>query len=128
MSREPEAPGRWPERLYALALRLYPSTFRRRFGDEMMAMFHARRIAAAAGGPFTHARFWRRTLGDLTRSLVDVHRHAPAALVGPLFSAGLGISFRDGLRFLRRSPGLSLAIVLLMAVAIGAATADTRHA
>ena len=63
-----------PERLYRSLLRLYPTEFRARFGDEMVQLFGDQlrdaRTGAAGGGM---ARTWLRTLGDLLVTAVTEH-------------------------------------------------------
>ncbi|HYN10384.1 MAG TPA: ABC transporter permease [Vicinamibacterales bacterium] len=112
-----------PDRAYRVALLLYPRTFRDRFGDEMVGFFRAQRQAAAARGAISLARFWRRSVTDLARSVWRERGVLGAMAAGPrsLF-AGAAANIRDAFHFLRRSPGLGAAIVLLMAVTIGAAT------
>ena len=63
-----------PEHLYRSLLRLYPTEFRARFGDEMVQLFGDQlrdaRTGAAGGGM---ARTWLRTLGDLLVTAVTEH-------------------------------------------------------
>jgi putative ABC transport system permease protein len=109
-------------RLYRALLYLYPPQFRRRFGDEMMELFHTRHAAARARGSLARIVFWIGTVVDLLSSVSREHGPwSPRALFISLFGGG-GANIRDGLRFVRRSPGVSATIILLMALTIGAAS------
>jgi len=111
------------DRAYRAALRLYPRSFRDRFGDEMAEFFHARRLIARQRGWCARAAFWRRLVTDLARSVWRERGLAHAIASGPrLVFTGATANVRDAFHFVRRSPGLSLAVMLLMAVTIGAAT------
>ena len=94
--------------LYRLLLRLYPSGFRREYGDEMMALFEAR--AARSGGA-------GRVL-LLVRSGVDIVANAV-----PLHGEMLVQDLRYTVRTLRRAPGFALTAILVTALAVGANTA-----
>jgi predicted permease len=109
------------DQIYRVLLHLYPLSFRQRFGDEMSDLFHERRRAAQARGVGATMRFWLSTVFDVASSLWREHR-ADELATWTLMFAGAGPDVRDATRFLRRSPGVSLAIVLLMAVTIGAAS------
>lgn len=64
------APAR-QERLYRLLLRLYPASFRARFGDEMAQLFADQlRDARAGRSPSGSAGVWLRTVGDLVTTAV----------------------------------------------------------
>jgi putative ABC transport system permease protein len=109
------------DRLYRALLHLYPATFRERFGDEMSELFRVRRHAARRRGVVATIWFWVSVASDVLSSLWTQHR--PDALAPwTLMFAGAGPDVRDAARFLRRSPGVSIAIVLLTAVTIGAAS------
>jgi putative ABC transport system permease protein len=111
------------DRLYRAALHLYPRSFRERFGDEMIDFFHERRLAANRDGLPAQTSFWLRTLADLTRSIWREHAPDAALPFRPaLFASRIAADTRDALRFLRRSPGMTAAIVLLMTLTIGAAS------
>ena len=108
-----------PELVYRGLLRLYPPAFRQRFEPEMVELFAARARAASSAG--RRARFWLRTLADLTASVAREYRRALAAWsLRPWVM--LSADLRDALRFLRRSPATTSVVVLLMALGIGAAT------
>jgi putative ABC transport system permease protein len=111
------------DRAYRAVLSLYPRTFRDRFGHEMIDFFHARRLAAYQRGGFSKALFWLATIADVTRSLWREHAPDAALPFRPrVFAGRLGADLRDASRFLRRSPGMTAAIVLLMTLTIGAAS------
>lgn len=64
-------------RLYQLLLQLYPRSFRRAYGAEMLQLFTDCCLdAIAARGAVGLLDLWLITLGDLARSLVREHRAA----------------------------------------------------
>jgi putative ABC transport system permease protein len=111
------------DRIYRAALHLYPRSFRERFGDEMLDFFRVRRTAARTGGVPAMVFFWLRTFIDLVPSVWREHAPDAALPFRPiLFAARVTADLRDALRFLRRSPGMTMTIILLMALTIGAAS------
>lgn len=66
---------------YRLVLRLYPPSFRRRFGAEMAQTFLDHRADLAARGGHTGLRFWAALLADEAGNLVRQHGAAFAASV-----------------------------------------------
>lgn len=63
--------------LYRLLLRLYPRSFRRAYGAEMLQLFtDCCRDAIVAKGLMGLAGLWQHTIGDLAHSLVREHRAA----------------------------------------------------
>ena len=109
------------ERAYRAILHLYPRSFRDRFGDEMAELFHVRRRAAASRGTDRLA-FWGRTALDTFGSALQERLPDPAAMRRALFFTDARENVRDAVRVLRRSPAMTLTIVLLMTLTIGAAT------
>ena len=65
------------ERAYRGLLRLYPSEFRARFGDEMVQLFGDQlrdaRTRRVSSGPDGAAQIWIRTLSDLAVTAVSEH-------------------------------------------------------
>lgn len=68
------APESGPERLYRWLLRVYPSDFRARFGDEMVQLF-ADQLRDARGPSVRSGtvRTWIRTLSDLAVTAASEH-------------------------------------------------------
>ena len=67
MSARPGSRRRMPgERLFRLLLALYPATFRRRFGDEMIELFVVRQ--AAARGFRARVFLWAEIIADALRA------------------------------------------------------------
>lgn len=95
-------------RFYRALLRLYPSGFRREFGDEMLELFE-RRLAAA--GPLGRAAL-------LLEALADVATHALAAHWDVL-RQDVGYT----LRTVRRAPMFAGTVVIVTALGVGANTA-----
>src|SRR6185295_16051344 len=58
------------ERLYAFLLRLYPPTFRARYGDAMIDFFREQRRGAGRANAYAVARLWLRVLADLARTAI----------------------------------------------------------
>ncbi len=95
-------------RLYRALLRLYPSSFRAEYGEEMTAAFvHACTVA----GPVGRVGLLLRTLADEVLNALAVHR---AILVQDL---------RYTARTLNRSRGFAVTAILVVAVGVGANTA-----
>jgi putative ABC transport system permease protein len=95
-------------RAYRTLLRLYPSGFRREFGEEMVAIFEQR--AAGAGA--------LRRLGLLLAALPEVVGNA-ASLHWDLLRQDLAYA----LRTIRRSPLFAGTVVIVTALGVGANTA-----
>jgi putative ABC transport system permease protein len=95
-------------RFYRAVLRLYPSSFRAEYGEEMTAAFvHA----CAAAGPVGKVGLLLRTLADEVLNALAVHR---AILVQDL---------RYTARTLGRARGFAITAILVVAVGVGANTA-----
>jgi predicted permease len=111
------------ERLYRALLHLYPASFRRRYGAEMLAFYRERR---RAGG----ARVWPRVFLDLILSAAAEHLRASAPSRPRVFrvlrvlrapTTGLTMqTFRHTLRGLARTPAFTAVVLLTLALGIGA--------
>jgi hypothetical protein len=67
-------------RFYALFLYLYPSSFRREYGESMLQLFNdQRRTVHGAGG---YAMLWLKTLRDLLLSVPAAHGSQPPSKGG----------------------------------------------
>ena len=108
------------DRLYRAALRLYPRAFRARFEDELVDYFAARRERAARSGRLAAVRFWLALLLDLPVSAAREWRAVPRAHPGT--RRALFADVGQAWRVLRRSPALSLAVIALVALTVGATT------
>ena len=69
---------RTAERIYALLLRLYPSSFRERYAQESLQLFRDR--AGQETGVFRKLRFWMDILADFAVSMPRAYRDAEPAL------------------------------------------------
>ena len=126
------------ERFYGALLRLYPATFRARFGPEMRDVFRRDLAEARRTGRRARLRFWVLLFWDVFRTVPDARRwerqrHLP---VPPLpdrprtFSNrlevevdGLKQDIRFAIRTLVRAPAFSAVTVLTLAIGIGATAA-----
>ena len=93
---------------YNFLLRLYPSSFRHEYGDEMRALF-ARRLRQTSGVGLVALCFG--TIAEIAGNAAAVHADI---LRQDVFYTG---------RVLRRSPGFALTATLIVALGIGATTA-----
>lgn len=121
-------------RLYRWLLRVYPAPFRQLYGAELEALFARLLERTRPQGRRAVARLWGRTVIDtlrtglgerwsrrgyrVGRSRLRVPRESVASRL-----ADLTHDLRVGARSLLRSPGYSLAVVLTLALGIGANTA-----
>jgi Peptidase family S41/N-terminal domain of Peptidase_S41 in eukaryotic IRBP len=67
------------EKIYAWLLRLYPSHFRKAYGDAALQLFRDR--ARHEKGFFLRVRLWLDVLGDLALSVPREYRYAQPALI-----------------------------------------------
>ena len=128
IERSPDAP-----RLIRALMKLYPPEFRRRYGDAMLA-FQRERFADARSAGESRVRVWRRSLGDVTTTLVaewarelrageTVYESSRAPLGMGERMSFIGREIVQTVRSLRRSAGFSAATVATLALGIGATTA-----
>jgi putative ABC transport system permease protein len=94
---------------YNLLLRLYPSSFRREYGEELRAMF--RRRLRDAHGPLSLAALWVSTVAEVAGNAALVHLDI------------LRVDLRYSARTLVRTPGFALTAVAMVALGIAATTA-----
>jgi putative ABC transport system permease protein len=119
---------------YRWLLRLYPRTFRVRFGDDLMELFtDLYRRQALASRRLARARFWLRMINDAIRRGCEEHAQARrgahrlplgahrAKGTGPMTS--IAKDLRDAFRALRRQPAITAVIISTLALAIGANSA-----
>jgi putative ABC transport system permease protein len=118
------------DRFYAVLLRLYPASFRARFGDDMRRSFADDCARANAVGRRSAAAFWMRTMVEafvygiaerLRPAAGQDHGAAPAK--GRGMTSGFFHDCRDAFRAWRATPLVSTVAVVSLALGIGANTA-----
>ncbi len=106
--------------LYRLLLRLFPRTFRERFGDDMAEVFADRAAEARRAGPLTALRWWARTIADAVRHGVAERRVAANRRTrGNGLMRGLVQDVRFALRLFNRQRGFTATAVATLALGIG---------
>ena len=104
------------DRVFRSLLRLYPAEFRQRFGGEMLELFSSRREAARS--PLARIALWIGVFYDTGRSVIRERTQGRRTVVEALREDG-----RHAWRMIRRTPGFSMFVILLMALGIGSTTA-----
>ena len=94
--------------LYRALLHLYPASWRAEYGDEMSAVFSARR---AESNIVAVLALWLETVADLLTGAAAVHFDL------------LRQDLKHAARTFGRSPGFAITSVALVAIGIGATTA-----
>ena len=96
-------------RWYRLLIRLYPSSFRSEYGDEMTIIFDDR--LQATEGVLAKLALWLAALWEVTANAGAVHWDL------------LRQDLRQALRSYRRAPAFALTAVVVVALGTGANTA-----
>jgi predicted permease len=116
--------------LYAVLLRLYPASFRARFGGDMRRTFAADRARAHGAGRRSAGSFWIRTIAEaVVYGTAERFQPAngvvrtPAHMKGHVMQAGFLHDCRDAFRAWRATPLVSAVAVASLALGIGANTA-----
>ncbi len=123
------------DRVFAMLLLCYPTSFRRRFGEDMSVTFRARLSEVEPLGPAAVRLFWIRTvrdalvmgLGQRGRGLRGDAWHPPSPNThkqrrGRALTTML-TDLRFALRMLRKDPGLSTVAIIALALGIGVTAA-----
>jgi len=126
------------DRIVALLLRLHPARFRERYGEAVRETHGLRSAEARRAGRWAHATFRLREYGGLAVSALREHwssresgqapggRDGNAHDTGKRATVSMGGNVRElgpALRRLLRTPGFTLASVLMLGLGIGASSA-----
>jgi len=103
-------------------LRLYPRRLREEFGDEITAFLADRQQRSSGRGWMSRAILWLSLARDLTASLWRERRVDLSASALMATFSGFRRDVRHAWRDVRRAPGTSGLIVLILAATIAAAT------
>lgn len=109
--------GPWTERGLRLLLRLYPEDFRDEVGEEWLASYRRRAVAASSSGGARGAAFWAGAVLDSVRNGVG-ERLNPA--VWWRRRGNWGRDTQRAVRRLVRAPGFTLVTVGTLSVGLGA--------
>ena len=110
--------------VYRLLLRAFPASFRDRFGNDMADVFADRLRAARAAGGLAVATLCTRTAADVvTHGIAERRAERARARIATYRRATMWSSIwqdlRCAVRALRRRPGFTLTVSLMLAVGLG---------
>ncbi len=117
-------PGGWAEACYSALLRVYPSSFRRQFGDDMRDTFLRDLSRVKSRGWLTVLPFWIVTVVQAVW-FGSAARRSPGGPVpdpSPRFRWSLLADIKYALRLLVRSPTFAITSVVSLALGLAAAT------
>jgi putative ABC transport system permease protein len=111
------------ERAFRLLLRLYPRSFRERFGEELVAGLTRDRKRPRFHGKWGGCVFWGHTVSDALRTAVDLRWGDKRFTRRDVTMGTLVMDLRFALRSMWRNGRVSLLAALTLALGIGAITA-----
>lgn len=107
-------------RCYAWLLRLLPREFRVTFGADMQEVFEDHRRVARSRGPGAQLTLWSRTVIDISLTAWREHRRRRPF---PVWSPHMLLTdLSHALRLVSRYRGFSIAVMLTIALGVGATT------